>query len=116
MTATSPVTAREPVGGERLHLPLRLERRKELDVDGAPDELVGRRAEQHLARLGCLLEPGGDVHGVARDELVGAAGHDLARVDADADVDLDRVAQLLGGAHGTKRVVLANRRARRTRP
>ena len=37
-------------------------------------------------------------------------GHDAARIDTDAHVDLDAVAELLGRANGAQGVVLANRR------
>jgi len=55
-----------------------------------------------------LLEPRGDVDGVARRERVCASGHDLAGVDADPDVDLDRVTELGGRSHGAERVVLVH--------
>ena len=48
------------------------------------------RADDDRAGLGGLLEPRGDVHGVAGDErasLPCAAGHDLARVDADPQAE-----------------------------
>jgi hypothetical protein len=56
-----------------------------------------------------------DVDGVARDECVALSvgsltGDDLARVDADPDLDLDRVAELQRCAHGPERVVLVHLR------
>ena len=114
------------VGRDRLGLALEVERGDGLDLDRVLDESVGRLAEEDLAGLGRLLEPGGDVHRVARDEpLAGArvAGHDLARVhadpsgEADAVIALELVVQLAergvhagGGAHGAQRVVLVQPR------
>jgi len=100
----------EPVRGQRLRLPLRLERRQQLGVDGVAHERIGRGPKEDFAGRGRLLEPRGDIDGVARRERVRASGHDLARVDADPDVDLDRVAKLGGRAHGAERVVLVHDR------
>ena len=60
-----------------------------------------------------LLEPGGDVDGVARDERVSLAGDDLPGVDADPGLELelaDGIAHLPGGAHRAQRVVLVRDR------
>ena len=53
--------------------------------------------DEHLSRLGPLLQARSDVHRVARDHQLPACRrlpprHDLARVDADAQADLDAVA------------------------
>ena len=86
----------QPEGGQRLRLALRRDRRDRLDRDGVPHEPVGRLAEQHLARRGRLLEPGGDVDRVAEHDRVArgehlapgsVAGDDLAGVDADPHRD-----------------------------
>jgi len=100
----------EPVRGQRFRLPFRLERRQQLGVDGVAYERIGGRSEEDLAGRGRLLEPRGDVDGVARRERVRPSGHDLAGVDTDPDVDLDRVAKLGGGANGAERVVLVHDR------
>ena len=57
-------------------------------------------ADQHRARLGGLLEAGGDVDRVAGDELIALPaerGDHVARVDADPDRQRDAVALLEGG-------------------
>ena len=84
----------EAVRGQRLGLAFRLERRQQLDLDRVAHEPVGLCAEQHLAGRGSLLETRRDVDRVAGDERVARARDDLAGVDADADLDLDRVAEL----------------------
>src|SRR5581483_2066831 len=80
----------QPVGRDRLGLPLDLQRLDALGVDRAMDQLVRTLAEQHLAGTRGLLEPRGDVDGVAGDERLAArrvSRHDFARVDADAQRD-----------------------------
>ena len=100
----------EPVCGQRLRLSFRLERREQLHLDRVPHEPVGIRAQQHLTDPGRLLESRRDVDRVARDERVGRARDDLASVDADPYVDLDRVAELQRRSHGTERIVLVHLR------
>ena len=74
---------------ERRHrflLALQRERVDRLDLDGVLHEAEGGFAEEDLPGRGGLLQPGGDVHGVARHESLsgrGVAGHDLAGVHAD---------------------------------
>ena len=66
-------------------------------------------AEQDLARSGSLLEPGGDVDRVTRDERVALARDDRPRVDPDPRVQpqlLHDVAQLHRRARRPQRVVL----------
>jgi len=58
----------QPHRADRLRLALQLERPGVLGDDRRADELVGRLADQDLARPRGLLEPGGDVHRVAGDE------------------------------------------------
>ena len=87
------------------------------------DRREGRRTEQHFPWGRCLLEPGGDVDGVAGCELLVAGAttpdDDLARVDAGADGDPDavvtlelgvqnpeRLTDLGSGADGAQRIVL----------
>ncbi len=116
----------KPVGGERLALALGVEGRRRLGVDEVRDGRIGSRAEQHLAGLGRLLEPGRDVDGVAGRQLLvpgPAADDDLAGVDPGARDDLDAVlprkllverpqsvADPRGRANRAERVVLAHRR------
>jgi len=100
----------EAVGRQRFGLSLRLEWRKQLDVDGVPHQPVGIRPQQHLADPGRLLQPGRDVDGVARDEGVATPRDDLARVEADPHVDLDRIAELEGCPDGAERIVLVHLR------
>ena len=72
--------------GLRLALHVDLERPPELER--AADGLGRARADDDRARLARLLEPRGDVDGVAGDEraaLARAADDDLARVDADPE-------------------------------
>ena len=58
----------QPVGADRLTLPLEDERRGLLRIDRPAYEPVGLLADQDLAGLGGLLEPCRDVDGVAGDE------------------------------------------------
>ena len=71
------------------------------------------RAEEDLARGGRLLQPGGDVDGVAGDQPLGRPADDLPGIDADPSLELE-LAQgslhLLRHAHGAQRVVLAHNR------
>ena len=80
----------EPV--DSLALPLRPETHLRPDPNGVLDERVGRRADQDLARLCCLLQTLAEVDGIAGDE--GVAGSrvprdDLTAVDADPAGELD---------------------------
>ena len=81
------------------------------------------RAEQDLAGLCRLLEPGGDVDRIAGREPLLGAGDDLTGVDAEPDAQrrpvvalelgvqrLERIAQLHGGTHRPQRVVLVHLR------
>ena len=118
--------AHETVRGDALRLPLQLERLDLLDVDVVAYEAVGEVSEQDLLRARSLLEPRGDVHGVARHEPLargGIARDDLAGVHAGPDgqtnapVPLELVVQhrlgplhVRGCPHGAERVVLVHRR------
>ena len=107
--------------GVDLEQPIRRDGRAlalELELDGldlhrVPDELLRLLPDQDLARLCVLLEPGRDVDGVARDERIALAGHDLARVHADPRLQPDRRdgrSQLDRGANSPERVVLVRLR------
>jgi hypothetical protein len=101
---------REPEGRDGLGLALQVERGDGLGLDRVPDEAVRRLAEEGVPWFGGLLEPGGDVHGVARDEpLAGGriAGHDLARVHADAGREANAVVALELGVQVDERGVHA---------
>ena len=118
--------AEQPPGNERPALALRLDLAGGLRRDGLPDEVVGRLAEEHLARLGGLLESRSHVDGIARRELLvghGLTDDHLARVHAgprrDADPvlasellveSLERLAHLERRPHRAKRVVLVDGR------
>ena len=92
--------------------------------DGVAHEVMGRVADQDLARRGGLLETLGDVHDLARDEQVTlqvVTRDHLAAVDADAALEADapgllellierreRRAHLERGPHGAERIVLVD--------
>ena len=90
-----------------------------LDRHGVPHERERGGADQDLARRRRLLEPGGDVDGIAGDERLALAGDDLARVHAGAERERDRqllaerrqpIADLGHGADRPQRVVLVRDR------
>ena len=96
-----------------------------LHADGVADELERRRAEHDRAGRRRLLDPLGDVDGIARDEasVPGIADVHVARVDSDAQLEpeavlaLDRFAEgghgcagVDGGPDGAQRVVLVRDR------
>jgi hypothetical protein len=75
--------AGEPVGDDRLRLPLQGERLDRLDLHGVPDKAVRRLSEEDLPWVRGLLEAGSDVDRIARGVKLAArriARHDLARV------------------------------------
>src|SRR5262249_59477205 len=72
---------RRALRGARLQ-PVRLDRRHR--------QVVRARPDQHLAGPGLLLEPGGDVDRLARDERrVSVLDDDLARLDAHACLETE---------------------------
>ncbi len=82
--------AQESVGTERYSLPLQSQRLDGLDFDGVACEPMRPLADQDVARVGRLLEPGGDVDGVARCEPLagrGLAGDDLTGVHPDPHLE-----------------------------
>ena len=103
-----------PPRPERLRTPLDLERPGVVDFHGARGEPAGSGAEQDLARLGRLLQAGGEVDGLARREgRVRVVDHDLARLDADANGELqllDLRNDLECSANGPLGVVLVRER------
>jgi hypothetical protein len=98
-------------GGDGLRLPFQHERLDRFRVDRVDDEDVRLRPEKDLARVGRLLQPGGDVDGVAGDQPLRRPGDDLPGIDADPALELE-LAQgrlhLLRHAHGAQRVVLTH--------
>jgi hypothetical protein len=102
------VDPEEPEGIDRSALALQGELHG-LDPDRVAHEPGGLRADEDLAGLGDLLEPSGHVHGVADDERVALARHDLARVHADPGLEAERghgLHELGRGPHRPERVVL----------
>ena len=73
----------ESVGGHALRFPLQLERLDCVDLGRVADECERLGAEQDLAWLRGLLEPGGDVDRIAGRQALLGAGHHLARVQPD---------------------------------
>ena len=105
--------AQEPVGRDRLGLALQLERLDRLDLDCVAGERERRRSDQHLARLGRLLQPRRDVDRVAGRQPLLGAGHDLARHHADPPLQPElgqRVAHLDRRPQSAQRVVLVQHR------
>ena len=114
--------AKQLVGGHGLRLALERQRLDRLDLDGIAHQSPGRFAQQHLVRRRGLLQTGGGVDHVTRDQSL-PGGHlardDLAGVDpgpigqADAPARLEvgvddgeRLAHLPGRSDGTQGVVL----------
>ena len=118
--------AEQPPGDEWPALALRLDLAGRLRRNRLPDEVVGRLAEEHLARLCGLLEARSHIHGVAGRQLLvghGLTDDHLARVHAgprrDADPvlasellveSLERLTHLERRPHRAKRVVLVDGR------
>ena len=105
--------------GHWLALSLQRERLDRLHRHRVPHERERLGADQDLSRRRRLLEPGRHVDGVARDERLALAGHDLARVDARPERERHRqllaerrqpLADLGHGAHRPQRVVLVRDR------
>ena len=105
--------ADEPKGRHGVCLPFQLERLDRLGLDRGAHEREGVGAEEDLARLGGLLQAGGDVDRVAGGQAFLGSGHDLARIHADARLDAElrqSVAHLDRGPAGTQRIVLVHLR------
>jgi hypothetical protein len=101
----------EPRGRDRLCLTLQLDWFDCLRFHSVEDETQGLAANQDLAWLGRLLQPGRDVDGVAGREPLLRARDDLAGVHADPRLDAElgqRVSHLDGGADGAQSVVLVH--------
>ena len=77
---------------ERLVAALDLERAGALDLDGARGEPSRALPEQNLSRLRRLLQPHGEVHGLAgREGRLGILDDHLARLDTDPDSEPERL-------------------------
>ena len=103
----------QPPRRDRLRLPSRLDGHHGLDAQRIARDPVCRVAEQDLPRRGGLLQPCGDVHGVAGDERLALFGDDLARIDADPQLDpkrRDLAPQLERRASRAQRVILVHGR------
>ena len=103
----------EQVGGDRLALALQLEQPGLADLDRSRDERERVRTDQHLARLGRLLQPRRDVHRVPGSKPLLGAGQHLARVHADPALDpelRERIPHLHRRPARTQRVVLVRNR------
>ena len=92
-----------------------LDRLEALELDAALDEARRAGADEDLAGLRLLLEPCGDVHRLARRErrVPLLLGDDLARLDADAGLEVERPHPLERGepgADGALGVVLVRER------
>jgi hypothetical protein len=83
--------------------------RNRLHVDCVTDEPERRRPDEDLAGRRDLLEPGGNVHRITRDESPALARDDFTGVYADPDLQLERFHRALhlgGHAHRAQRIVL----------
>ena len=81
--------AEQPVRDHHLGLSLEVQRRHRLGLDRATHETEGGLPDEDLVFSGGLLEPGGGVERVAREDLLVVdrrADHDVAGVDADPDL------------------------------
>src|SRR5205823_12966229 len=77
-------------GPDRLGHARELDRAEFLDLDAAERQVVRAGADQDLARLGDLLEARREVDRLAGGEgRVASAGDDLARLEADARLELE---------------------------
>ena len=86
--------------------PLQLDRPDVLDLDTAERQPVRARAQQHLPRVGGLLEPRGDVDGLAgREGRVAVVRDDLARLDPDPRLELQLVHAVQDGQRGANRAL-----------
>jgi hypothetical protein len=82
--------AHEPAAPDRLRLPLRLDCRLLLELEGAAGRRRRARADENLAWFGRLLQPRRHVDGVAAHERARFArprGDDVAAVDADPQLE-----------------------------
>ena len=108
--------ADDAVGGDRRgRSPAARRGSRRLELDPALDEARRAGADEDLARLRLLLEPRGDVHRLARGErrVPLLLGDDLARLDADAGLEVERPHPLErgeAGADGALGVVLVRER------
>ena len=92
----------EPLRRNGLGLPFEFERHDRLGFDGVADELQCVLAEQHVSRFRRLLEPRGDVDGVAGRQALLGTDDDRAGVDADTRLEFElhqSVPHLCGRAH-----------------
>ena len=84
----------QTVGGHWLFLALEVERGDRLHLDRVLHQPMGRLAEEDLAGRGGLLQTGGDVHRVPRNQTLPGrrvTGHHFPGVDTDPSGDPDAV-------------------------
>src|SRR5262249_19255617 len=99
--------------GYKLALALQVERLHRHGANRITHEGLCAFADQHLSRAGGLFEPGCDVDRVARNQRFAGAGDDLACVDADPNLQaerLERVTYLDGRAYRANRIILVDLR------
>ena len=108
------VHAQRAPGPQRLGPALDLERAGALDLDRAGRQPPRSLADENLPRLRRLLQPHGQVHGLAgRERRFGVLDDDLSRLDADPDREPERLDlrhDLERGSEGPLRVVLVRQR------
>ena len=115
--------AQQPVSHHRLGLSLRIDRLRPFQIQRTFCELTSALADQNLVGARSLFESSRDVDGVAGDQRAAGARHDLARVDAHPNGELDSefapqlvvdlaqaVAELHRSPGGAQRVVLVDNR------
>ena len=106
----------QPIGGQGFGLSLHREGLQRFGDHGCPDQPVGGFAEEDLTGLGRLLQPGCDVHRVARYERLprrGIGRHDLPRIHPDAGPDPGSPPALELHVQGVQRRLHVDRRADR---
>ena len=95
---------RQAVCPDGIRLPFERKRRDRVDLDRPSREAAALLADQDLPRLRGLLEARRDVDGIARGEPLLGARHDLARIDAGAELQRDAIVALELSVEGSERV------------
>ena len=81
--------ADDPPHGDWRRLPADLARLRLAEDEGAAGSGVGTLAGKDRSWLGHLLQPSGDIDGVAGHDVLVGSGHHLTGVDADANGEAD---------------------------